>query len=129
MKSSRRPSMHTQVCLPASAFRRIFYFLHLLSTKLAEYLKKAGAGKGFDRLLWGMKLCLKDGESDPLFKDPMFNLSRTWVISTSHLAHEYVPRGSCWTVGTIYSILHYVTFYTGSLTDGGSVKFAIMVLE
>lgn len=56
----------------------------------SDYLKKAGSGKGVDRLLLGMKLCLKAGESDPLFTDPLFTRSKTWIISTSHLAHELV---------------------------------------
>lgn len=49
-----------------------------------------------DRLLLGMKLCLKAGESDPLFTDPLFTRSKTWTISTSHLAHEYAHFVGLW---------------------------------
>lgn len=56
----------------------------------SDYLKKAGAGKGVDRLLWGLKLCLKSGEKHAFFDDPLFSRSKTWHVSTSHLAHELV---------------------------------------
>eukprot|EP00906_Rhabdomonas_costata_P011200 RCo015856 len=56
----------------------------------SDYIKKASAGKGVDRLFLGLKLCLKPGESDPLFDDPVFVRSKNWLISTSHLAHELV---------------------------------------
>jgi carnitine O-acetyltransferase len=56
----------------------------------SDYLKKASAGKGVDRILWGLKLSLKSGQSHPFFEDPLFGKSKNWIISTSHLVHELV---------------------------------------
>jgi carnitine O-acetyltransferase len=56
----------------------------------SDYLKRAAAGKGIDRILWGLKLCMKPGESEPMFQDPLYSRASTWIISTSHLVHELV---------------------------------------
>ncbi|CEP24626.1 CAT2 [Cyberlindnera jadinii] len=55
-----------------------------------EYIRAASNGEGCDRHLLGLKFQLKDGEKPhPLFSDPLFNYSSTWLISTSQLSSNY----------------------------------------
>ncbi|AJS85404.1 Cat2p [Saccharomyces cerevisiae YJM1342] len=57
----------------------------------STYLKNAANGNGVDRHFFGLKNMLKsnDDQIPPLFKDPLFNYSSTWLISTSQLSSEY----------------------------------------
>ncbi|QLL30715.1 hypothetical protein HG536_0A05300 [Torulaspora globosa] len=55
----------------------------------SNYLKAAAAGLGIDRHFFGMKNMLKPGDpTPPLFSNPLFNYSSTWLISTSQLSSE-----------------------------------------
>ncbi|CCK68818.1 carnitine O-acetyltransferase CAT2 KNAG_0B03770 [Huiozyma naganishii CBS 8797] len=54
----------------------------------AAYLTMAANGQGIDRHFFGLKNVLKEGESVPLFNDPLFNYSANWYVSTSQLSGE-----------------------------------------
>ncbi|KAF9913809.1 hypothetical protein BX616_009538 [Lobosporangium transversale] len=51
----------------------------------SQYQKDAGNGKGCDRHLLGLRLCLQPGESHDLFKEPVFAKSTDFLLSTSGL--------------------------------------------
>lgn len=54
------------------------------------YINDASDGRGVDRHLFGLKMCIKDGEPTPeIFKDPAFSYSSSWYISSSQLSSEY----------------------------------------
>ncbi|AET40212.1 carnitine O-acetyltransferase CAT2 Ecym_5463 [Eremothecium cymbalariae DBVPG len=56
----------------------------------SNYLAMAADGQGIDRHFFGMKNMLKpDDEVPELFKDPLFQYSCTWLVSTSQLSSEY----------------------------------------
>jgi len=42
-------------------------------------------GKGCDRHLLGLRLLLREGESHPIFTEPIFAKSQEWILSTSCL--------------------------------------------
>ena len=50
-----------------------------------DYVVAASNGYGCDRHFLGLSMCLEKGESDPFFKDPVFNSSRNFRLSTSNL--------------------------------------------
>lgn len=55
-----------------------------------EYISVASEGKGVDRHLFGLKKCLRQGESVPaIFSDPTYAYSGHWFLSTSQLSSEY----------------------------------------
>ncbi|KXJ95398.1 putative carnitine O-acetyltransferase precursor [Microdochium bolleyi] len=55
-----------------------------------EYIGAASDGKGVDRHLFGLKKCLKEGESLPaIYQDPAFGYSSSWFLSTSQLSSEF----------------------------------------
>lgn len=55
-----------------------------------KYTLEASEGYGVDRHLFGLKMCLKDGEETPqLFKDSAYTYSSTWYVSSSQLSSEY----------------------------------------
>jgi carnitine O-acetyltransferase len=55
-----------------------------------EYISAASDGKGVDRHLFGLKKLLGPNEEVPaIFKDPTYNYSSTWRISSSQLSSEY----------------------------------------
>ncbi|KAJ3053646.1 hypothetical protein HK097_003759 [Rhizophlyctis rosea] len=54
-------------------------------TSHIEYLTAASNGKGVDRHLLGLRMCIKEGESAEIFKDPAYAQSSTWRLSTSGL--------------------------------------------
>jgi carnitine O-acetyltransferase len=55
-----------------------------------EYISAAADGKGVDRHLFGLKKLLGPNEEVPaIFKDPTYNYSSTWRISSSQLSSEY----------------------------------------
>ena len=56
----------------------------------SKYIVDASAGKGVDRHLLGLKMCLREGEELPeLYRDPAYAYSSTWYLSTSQLSSEY----------------------------------------
>ncbi|CAH7667076.1 carnitine palmitoyltransferase II [Phakopsora pachyrhizi] len=94
-----------------------------------RYAKWASDGQGVDRHLLGLKLCLKPGEELPnLFKDPIFNQSNHWILSTSTLPSEHfnglgygavVPDG----FGLAYAVNEESVRYTIVTTTGNGKKF------
>ena len=55
-----------------------------------KYISDASDGRGVDRHLFGLKMCLEKGEPVPaIFNDPVFGYSSTWFLSTSQLSSEY----------------------------------------
>lgn len=55
-----------------------------------KYTQLASDGYGVDRHLFGLKKCLKEGESLPdLYNDPAYTYSSSWYISSSQLSSEY----------------------------------------
>ena len=59
--------------------------LHKACASHIEYLTAASNGKGVDRHLLGLRMCLREGESAEIFKDPAYAKSSTWRLSTSGL--------------------------------------------
>ncbi|KAJ3021209.1 Carnitine O-acetyltransferase mitochondrial [Thoreauomyces humboldtii] len=55
-----------------------------------KYMNDCVEGKGVDRLWLGLKLALKPHEPVPeFFKDPAFDYSKHWFLSTSQISSEY----------------------------------------
>jgi len=55
-----------------------------------KYISAASDGRGVDRHLFGLKMCIQQGEQTPaIFSDPAFGYSSTWFLSTSQLSSEY----------------------------------------
>lgn len=50
------------------------------------FTKESSTGRGIDRHFLGLRLVLREGESHPLFDDPLFAKSQEWVLSTSGLS-------------------------------------------
>lgn len=50
------------------------------------YTKESSTGRGIDRHFLGLRLLLREGESHPLFDDPLFGKSQEWILSTSGLS-------------------------------------------
>jgi carnitine O-acetyltransferase len=60
-----------------------------------EYSLKAVEGKGVDRHLFGLQMCVKENEPAPdLFAHPLFQRSKRWLISTSTLPGVAVGFGT-----------------------------------
>ncbi|KAK3825295.1 MAG: acyltransferase ChoActase/COT/CPT [Benniella sp.] len=51
----------------------------------SKYQRDAASGKGCDRHMMGLRLCLQPGESHPLFQEPIFAKSAMFLLSTSGL--------------------------------------------
>ncbi|RMX67965.1 hypothetical protein DD238_000548 [Peronospora effusa] len=89
------------------------------------YMRKAGAGRGVDRHILGLKLLVQPGESVPFFEDPVMAKASRWLISTSHLTNELfdgwgwgevVPEG----LGIAYSVKnHSIQFNIACRQHGG----------
>lgn len=66
----------------------------------SKYCKDASQGHGVDRHLLGLSLLVKDGEKTPdLFSHPLYQRSKHWRVSTSHLTH---PRILNWVSFSLY---------------------------
>ena len=77
-----------------------------------KYISAAVKGKGVDRHFFGMSMIAAEDmniQKLNLYEDPLFNLAKTWRVSTSHLTHpnfdnwgfgEVVPNG----VGVGYGV-------------------------
>lgn len=64
--------------------------LKLSAKEHSNYMKDAANGMAIDRHLFGLKNMLQPEDVKPeLFKDPTFNYSSTWLVSTSQLSSEY----------------------------------------
>ncbi|TPX71179.1 hypothetical protein SpCBS45565_g01373 [Spizellomyces sp. 'palustris'] len=62
-----------------------YNLLQKACTAHVKYLSIAGQGRGVDRHLLGLRMCMKDGESAEIFKDPAYGKSSYWQLSTSGL--------------------------------------------
>ncbi|KAG0238321.1 hypothetical protein BGW42_005554 [Actinomortierella wolfii] len=51
----------------------------------SKYQREAAAGKGIDRHLMALRLCMQPGESHELFKQEVFGKSASFLLSTSGL--------------------------------------------
>jgi len=69
--------------------KRLF---HEAARSHVNYLSEAKKGNGIDRHFLGLKLLtLENGEElHPLFKDPVFQRSCSWNLSTSQLEFKYI---------------------------------------
>jgi carnitine O-acetyltransferase len=84
--------------------------LHDAVNAHVQYIGQSAQAQGVDRHFLGLSLLVKDGETLPdLYSDPVFQRSKRWRVSTSHLTHpkfdgwgygQVVPDG----VGLAYSI-------------------------
>jgi carnitine O-acetyltransferase len=75
------PSVNTEECIKL--------FRAALDAHV-KYISDASDGRGVDRHLFGLKKCLREGESTPaIFTDPANSYSSTWFISSSQLSSEY----------------------------------------
>ncbi|KAI9919142.1 hypothetical protein PsorP6_012176 [Peronosclerospora sorghi] len=63
------------------------YLLDAMNRYVA-YMRKAGAGRGVDRHLLGLKLLVAPGERVPFLEDPVMATSGRWLVSRSHLSHD-----------------------------------------
>jgi len=64
-----------------------------------KYIGSAAKAMGVDRHFLGLLLEVQDGESSPdLFSHPLYAVSKTWRVSTSHLTH---PRFDSWGYGEV----------------------------
>lgn len=66
-----------------------------------NYLRMAGNGQGVDRHFFGLSCLVEANETLPdLFQDPVFQRSKRWRVSTSHLTH---PKFETWGYGPVVS--------------------------
>jgi len=62
-----------------------YKLLQIAAKAHVKYATEVARGRGIDRHLLGLKLCLKPGESHGLFSDSLFNQSQSWTLSTSSM--------------------------------------------
>jgi len=94
---------------PKAATANLDLFRNAINTHVT-YIKNAAKGFGVDRHFLGLAMLVKDDEQAPdLFQTALYQRSKTWRVSTSHLTHpnfdnwgygEVVPDG----VGLAYGI-------------------------
>jgi carnitine O-acetyltransferase len=83
----------------AIARSRKLQALDLACTNHVQYLKLAGQGRGVDRHFFGLSCMATVGETLPdLYRDPVFQRSKRWRVSTSHLTH---PSFDSWGYGPV----------------------------
>ena len=64
-----------------------------------EYTRLAAQAQGVDRHFFGLSMLVDEGEAKPdLYADPVFNRSKRWRLSTSHLTH---PKFKNWGFGQV----------------------------
>ena len=62
--------------------------LRKAATRHVKYIGQASKAMGVDRHLFGLSMCVKEGEPMPdLFNHPLYQRSKRWRVSTSHLTH------------------------------------------
>ncbi|KAF9572423.1 hypothetical protein EC968_009901 [Mortierella alpina] len=84
-----------------------------------QYQKDAANGKGCDRHLMGLRLCLQPGESHDLFQEPIFAKSGAFLLSTSGLfaGDNFVGTG----FGAMYPDGYGINYLAG----GKTLKFGV----
>ncbi|KAK4701996.1 hypothetical protein P7C70_g4233, partial [Phenoliferia sp. Uapishka_3] len=83
------------------------------------FTRDSSTGKGCDRHLMGLKLLLREGESHPIFDDPLYAESSAWVLSTSGLSAGDRFYGTGF--GTVWPNGYGINYLAGSKV----VKFGI----
>ncbi|KAF9100293.1 hypothetical protein BGX23_000056 [Mortierella sp. AD031] len=93
----------------------------------SKYQREAAAGKGVDRHLMGLRLCLQSGESHGFFQEPVFGKSAAFLLSTSGLfaGDNFVGTG----FGAMYPDGYGINYLAGgkTLKFGVESKFASKV--
>ncbi|KAF9170354.1 hypothetical protein BGX20_009083 [Mortierella sp. AD010] len=96
--------------------------LKLLRAAIAahqQYQKDAANGKGCDRHLLGLRLCLQPGESHGLFQEPIFAKSSAFLLSTSGLfAGDYF-------MGTGFGAMYPDGYGINYLSGGKILRFGV----
>ncbi|KAF9956300.1 hypothetical protein BGZ70_009971 [Mortierella alpina] len=84
-----------------------------------QYQRDAANGKGCDRHLMGLRLCLQPGESHGLFQEPIFAKSGAFLLSTSGLfaGDNFVGTG----FGAMYPDGYGINYLAG----GKTLKFGV----
>ncbi|KAG9072821.1 hypothetical protein KI688_000599 [Linnemannia hyalina] len=85
----------------------------------SKYQREAGNGKGIDRHLMGLRLCLQSGEAHGLFQEPVFGKSGAFLLSTSGLfaGDNFVGTG----FGAMYPDGYGINYLAG----GKTLKFGV----
>ncbi|KAI1314717.1 hypothetical protein EDD11_001839 [Mortierella claussenii] len=85
----------------------------------SQYQKDAANGKGCDRHLLGLRLCLQAGEIHQLFQEPIFAKSSSFLLSTSGLfaGDNFVGTG----FGAMYPDGYGINYLAG----GKTLKFGV----
>ncbi|KAG0051586.1 hypothetical protein BGZ90_006725 [Linnemannia elongata] len=85
----------------------------------SKYQREAANGKGVDRHLMGLRLCLQAGETHGLFQEPVFGKSAAFLLSTSGLfaGDNFVGTG----FGAMYPDGYGINYLAG----GKTLKFGV----
>ena len=87
-----------------STRRRLAALLGEACAAHVRYAREAKAGRGVDRHLMGLRMLALEqaatsghGELPPIFRDPAYNMSRYWRLSTSHWCAKALssPASNC----------------------------------
>jgi len=54
----------------------------------SAFTKLCQEAKACDRHLYGLSQLIQEGESSPMFNDPLYKKSGSWEISTSNMSHD-----------------------------------------
>ncbi|KAF9159671.1 hypothetical protein DFQ26_006299 [Actinomortierella ambigua] len=92
----------------------------------SKYQREAANGKGIDRHLMGLRLCLQPGESHPLFQQEIFGKSSAYLLSTSGLfaGDDFFGTG----FGAMYPNGYGINYLSGAqvLKFGTESKFSAL---
>ncbi|KAG0247091.1 hypothetical protein BG011_002068 [Mortierella polycephala] len=93
--------------------------LRAATTAHSKYQRDAANGRGCDRHLMGLRLCLQPGESHDLFQEPVFAKSGAFLLSTSGLfaGDNFVGTG----FGAMYPDGYGINYLAG----GKTLKFGV----
>ncbi|KAF9968273.1 hypothetical protein BGZ65_012737 [Modicella reniformis] len=94
-------------------------FLRTAIAAHSKYQRDGANGKGCDRHLLGLRLCLQPGESHPFFQEPVFAKSTTFLLSTSGLF-----AGDNF-VGTGFGAMYPDGYGMNYLAGGKTLKFGV----
>ncbi|KAL8286545.1 hypothetical protein RQP46_004562 [Phenoliferia psychrophenolica] len=100
-------------------FKKRYDLLTVATKAHNTFTRDSSTGKGCDRHLMGLKLLLRDGESHPIFDDPLYTDSSAWVLSTSGLSAGDRFHGTGF--GTVWPNGYGINYLAGSKV----IKFGI----